>query len=87
MEKIDEMSNIANKDLYDLDSMQDFSHLLKNESCLKAPIFHRMMIENTSRAAAVDESSFRPSSISSIIMESWEGSHVYKLGSPDLITS
>ena len=28
MEKIDEMSNIANRDLYDLDSMQDFSHLL-----------------------------------------------------------
>ena len=44
MEKIDEMSNIKNKNMYDLDSKQDFSHLLQNESCLKAPMFHRMMI-------------------------------------------
>ena len=42
-----------------------------------------MMLENTGIAADVDESSFRPTSISSIIMESWEGSHVYKLGSTE----
>ena len=81
MERIDDMSNTTNRNLYDVDSVKDESHLLANESCLKAPIFHRMQLQQTESVAEEDTNSLKPSSISSIIMESWEGSHVYKLGS------